>query len=233
MIGLLIIICISLVLLKVFKIDFSEFGYKPNSERLRSFVIGFSVSAIVCTVYFLLIIKSLDYNFKVNENYTVRDFLLGAWWTFRSVLTEELLFRGALLILTIKYLGKHKACLLSSIIFGVYHWFSYNVFGGLIPMIHTFLITFIGGMMFAYAFAETRSLYLPIALHFGWNLFTITIFSEGPLGDQLLITSGGNPMGYLYIVFLLYQILVLPLFTFYYLRGKFPSLLSKIDLTCG
>ena len=218
MLGSFIVICVSLLLLKIFKIEFSEFGYKPTSKRLKSFGIGFSVSAIVCTIYFLLIIKTLDYNFKINEDYSLNEFLFGAWWTFRSVLMEELLFRGALLILAIKYLGKHKASLLSSIIFGIYHWFSYNVFGSLMPMLNTFLITFIGGLMFAYAYAETRSLYLPIALHFGWNLMTITIFSEGPLGNQLLITSGGNPMGYLYFVFLLYQILVLPIFTFYYLR---------------
>ena len=220
MLGLFIIIIISLILLKIFKIDFSAFGWKPTSERLKSFGIGFSISAIVCTVYFVLIIKTLDYNFRVNQDFTLKEFLFGAWWTFRSVLMEELLFRGALLILAIKYLGKHKACILSSIIFGVYHWFSYNVFGSIMPMLNTFLITFIGGLMFAYAYAETRSLYLPIALHFGWNLFTITIFSEGPLGDQLLITSGGQPMGYLYFIFLLYQILILPLFTFYYLKNR-------------
>ena len=219
MIGSIIVICISLVLLKIFKIDFSAFGYKPTLERLKSFGIGFAVSAIVCAIYFLLIIKTLDYEVMVNKNYNVNEFLLGAWWTFRSVLMEELLFRGALLIIAIKYLGKHKACLISSIIFGIYHWFSYNVFGNLMPMMHTFLLTFIGGLMFAYAFTETRSIYLPIALHFGWNLFTITIFSEGPLGDQLLITSGGKPMGSLYFVFLFYQILILPLFTFYYLKS--------------
>jgi len=218
MLGSIIAIIISFALLKIFKIDFSEFGFRPTSGRLKNFLIGFTVSAIVCSVYFLLIISTLEYDFRVNENFTLKKFLFGAWWTFRSVLMEELLFRGALLILAIKYMGKHKACFLSSIFFGIYHWFSYNVFGSLMPMLHTFLITFIGGLMFAYAFAETRSLYLPVALHFGWNLFTVTIFSEGPLGDQLLITSGGQPMGSLYFVFLLYQILVLPLLTYYYLK---------------
>ncbi|WP_189603592.1 hypothetical protein [Salinimicrobium marinum] len=39
------------------------------------------------------------------------------------------------------------------------------------------------------------SLYLPIGLHFGWNLVTITIFSQGPSGDQLLISSTENTLG--------------------------------------
>ena len=44
MLGLLIIIISSLVLLKIFKIDFSTFGWKPTSERLKSFGIQLALS---------------------------------------------------------------------------------------------------------------------------------------------------------------------------------------------
>ncbi|MBT8319531.1 MAG: CPBP family intramembrane metalloprotease [Gramella sp.] len=218
MIGLVVILLSSIVLLRIFKVQLSAFGLQPTLPRIKSFSLGFLVSALASALYFYLIIEILDYSIEINTAYSISAFLKGAWWTLRSVLYEEFLFRGALLILAIKFLGKHKACLLSSVIFGIYHWFSYDVFGSLLPMLNTFLITFIGGLMFAYAYAETRSLYLPIALHFGWNLITITIFSEGPLGDQLLISSGGKPMGYLYFAFLIYQILMLPGFTYLYLK---------------
>jgi len=46
--------------------------------------------------------------------------------------------------------------------------------------------------MLAYAFAKTGSIILPIALHLGWNLVTIQVFSNGPIGDQLLIKSTEN-----------------------------------------
>lgn len=219
MIGLLVIITISFFTLKALRIPFSVLGLQPNIPRLKDFITGFLVSGLVCAVAYILLIILRDYQVNLNKGFTFIDFAHGFWWTFRSVLWEELLFRGVLLVLAIKYLGKHKACILSSIIFGIYHWFSYDVFGSLTPMLYTFIVTGIGGLMFAYAFAETRSMYLPIALHFGWNLVTITIFSEGPLGEQLLIVSGGVPMGYYSIPFLLYEILILPVFTFFYLRN--------------
>ncbi len=220
MLGIVILLLASFVILKLGKTEFTTMGLLPNLSRLKDLVWGFVAAAGICTIYFILIIRVLNYNVEINTAYTAREFLYGSWWTLRSVLIEELLFRGALLILALKYLGKHKACLLSAVIFGIYHWFSYSVFGNLLPMLFTFIITGVGGLMFAYAFTETRSLYLPIGLHLGWNLLTITIFSEGPLGDQFLITSGGEPMGSLYFVFLLYQILLLPAFTIFYLRTK-------------
>ena len=220
MLGLLIILIISFLLLKLFKIKFSAFGFRPTKKRIIDFGVGFTAAALMCGIYFSLIISIFDYQIELNSNYDLTGFLSGSFWTLKSVLTEELLFRGALLIIAIKYLGELKAIIISSIIFGIYHWFSYNVFGSLMPMLNTFIITAMGGFMFAYAFAKTRSLYLPIALHFGWNLISICVFSEGPLGEQLLISSGGDPMGYSYFFFLFLQIVPLPLFTVWYLRNR-------------
>ena len=219
MIGLFIIAISSWIFLKFFKMDFSALGFKPTKSRIIDFGIGFTVSALICFIYFSLLIWLLEVQIELNENYYLEDFVFGFWWTFRSVLLEELLFRGALLIIAIKFLGELRACILSSIIFGIYHWFSYDVFGSLMPMLHVFIITGVGGLMFAYAYAKTRSLYLPVALHFGWNLVTITVFSEGPIGEQFLITSGGRPTGYLYIASFMYQILVLQLLTLFYLKN--------------
>ncbi len=215
---LLITLVITFIISRVFKIQLAEFGFIPTVSRFKDFLFGFFTSGIVGALGYYLLIRTFDYHIAFNSEYTFTRFINGLWWTFRSVLIEELIFRGVLLMLVIKVLGKHKACILSSLIFGIYHWFSYEVFGDLISMLHTFLITFIGGIMFAYAFTETKSMYLPIALHFGWNLVSVVILSEGQLGDQLLISSGGKPMGYFYFGFLLYQILILPLFTFLYLR---------------
>ena len=144
MLGLIVILLLSFILFKIFKIPFSAFGLKPSKKRLKDFIVGFTISSVVCSVYFILIIVSLDYSVKINSEYSFAKFLNGAWWTLRSVLMEELIFRGALFILAIKLMGERRAIILSAIIFGVYHWFSYNVFGSLVPMLNTFLITSIG-----------------------------------------------------------------------------------------
>jgi membrane protease YdiL (CAAX protease family) len=174
---------------------------------------------MVCTIYFLWNIQVLDAEISFNSEYTFWKFFESSYWTLKSVIFEELVFRGILLVLAIRFLGKYPACLLLAIIFGVYHWFSYGVLGNIIPMIHVFVITGVAGFMFAYAFAKTGSLYLPVALHLGWNLVTIIVFSEGPIGNQLLISSTENKTTtFMYFIFLLYQISVLPALTFLYLN---------------
>ena len=60
---------------------------------------------------------------------------------------------------------------------------------GIVPMTYVLLVTGAGGWMFAYAFAKTKSILAPIGLHFGWILISIVLFSAGPLGNQLFISS--------------------------------------------
>lgn len=223
MLGIIVLLVLSWAILRLFKYNFSVLGLKPDPIRIKTFLIGFSVSALICAIYFIWNIAVLDAQISINKSYNLREFLNAFWWTLKSVLFEELVFRGALLFLAIKYLGKIKACVLSAIIFGVYHWFSYSVFGALVPMIHVFIVTSLGGLMFAFAYTETKSMYFPIALHFGWNLVSIVIFSEGPIGDQVLISKTENIMPVtMYFVFLLYQF-ILPLFTFWYLRFQYRT----------
>jgi len=43
------------------------------------------------------------------------------------------------------------------------------------------------GVVYAYGYAKTFSLYIPIAIHLGWNMVRSIIFSETVIGDQLLV----------------------------------------------
>lgn len=214
MLGILILLIISWVSLRLGGEKLNTIGLLPNRRRSYEFVVGFLFSVFIAVIYYVLIIIVLKAEVRVNESYSVPEFLKSSWWTLRSVLYEELLFRGALLFLAMKYFGVLRGVFLSAAVFGIYHWFSYNVFGDIPPMIHTFLITGIGGFAFAFAFAKTKSLYLPIGLHFGWNLITITIFSQGPLVDQLLTSTTDNTLGgWWSLIFFIYQIALLPLIT--------------------
>jgi membrane protease YdiL (CAAX protease family) len=135
------------------------------------------------------------------------------------VVTEELLFRGALLIIAVRLFGLRNACILSAATFGIYHWFSFGIFGDIQQMIYVFVLTAVAGFVFAYSFMVTKSLYLPVGLHLGWNLVTIVVFSQGPLGEQMLLANGGQPVGRLWsAVFFIYQLISLPFVTFLYLR---------------
>jgi membrane protease YdiL (CAAX protease family) len=96
------------------------------------------------------------------------------------------------LYILIKKSGVVKGLILSAIAFGIYHWFSFGIIGNVMQMIVVFFITGAMGLLLAYAYAKTWSLYIPIAIHFGWNLTQIFIFSQGPIGNGILIPNGNR-----------------------------------------
>jgi membrane protease YdiL (CAAX protease family) len=156
-----------------------------------------------------------------NPDFTYKNFFDSSYWMLKSVLMEELLFRGALLYIAIKIIGVRNACILSSAAFGIYHWYSYGILGNVVQMIYIFILTGVGGLLFSYSFALTKSLYLPVGLHLGWNLVSVVVFSQGQVGDQLLIASDGSALGVFWtILFFIFQISLLPLVTYYYLRRQ-------------
>ncbi len=145
--------------------------------------------------------------------------LNGVGWNIKSVLFEELIFRGALLFIVIRKIGEVKACFLSAVCFGIYHWFSFGAFGNPVQMVFIFFMTGIAGLAFAFAFAKTKSLYFPIGLHLGWNLCTNILFSNGPMGQQLFIRENKNKQdGVLSLAIFLFQVAALPLITYGYLK---------------
>ena len=75
-------------------------------------------------------------------------------------------------------LGVAYAIVISAVAFGIYHWFSFGIIGNATQMVYVFIITGIMGVLLAYAYTKTYSLYIPIAIHFGWNLMHSFIFSS-------------------------------------------------------
>ena len=169
-------------------------GFFPIARRLKQFLIGFLITAILCVIvqYIEAFLKSSTW--VLNEIIIYSSVLKAFWWDVRSVLTEELIFRGAILYLLIQRIGSNKAILISAIAFGIYHWFSFGVLGNIVAMVIVFIGTGLMGYAWAWAFAKTRSIMLPFGFHLGWNFIHNTIFSKGPLGDLVLISQGGNQL---------------------------------------
>ncbi len=225
MVGIIVILAISWILLFIFeKKSVLVLGFIPTRNRIRDFIYGFLFSAILFVLFqsFDVVLKSLQWG--VNKEISANLFLNSLWWDVKSVLTEELLFRGALLYILIRKLGIRRSVLISSLAFGVYHWFSYGVFGNLIPMIVIFLGTGIMGYAWALAFSKTESIFLPFGLHLGWNAIHNSIFSKGPLGATVLISTGGDELsGILSLVSFMTPLILAPLITLFYVRRFIPS----------
>ncbi len=195
MIGILVAITISWLLLYLIeKKNILALGFLPMVKRLKQFLIGFLITGILCVLvqYLESYLKSSIW--VLNENITGEIILKSFWWDFKSVLTEELIFRGALLYILIRKIGSKKSILISAIAFGIYHWFSYGVLGNVMAMILVFIGTGLMGYAWAWAFSKTKSLMLPFGFHLGWNFIYNTIFSKGPLGELFLISQGGKEL---------------------------------------
>ncbi len=224
MVGILIAIAISWALLWLFSREhLTALGIVPNGKRLKEFSIGILPMALFCAFNLMGQAYLQDMSYVRNPDYGFQEMLNGIWWTFKAALFEELIFRGAILYLLIKKLGIKWGCIISAAAFGIYHWFSYQMFGsGLVPMVYVFLLTGAAGWMFAYAFAKTKSIYASLGLHFGWIVVSIVFLSSGPLGDSMFVPQGEESglSEWEQLFFFLWQTVLVPgMVTWYYVKN--------------
>ncbi|MEQ6169094.1 type II CAAX endopeptidase family protein [Ekhidna sp. MALMAid0563] len=229
MIGIVIEVALSWVVLRFLaRKNLKVLGLTPTKKSLAEFGLGLLVASTMCLLYYQLTAIASGSYWTLNESYSFNAFIQSFWYVTKSVLFEEFIFRGAILYVLISRIGAKKACWISAISFGVYHWFSYGIIGNLQPMIFVFLLTATWGLMFAYAYAKTESMLLPIALHFGWNAVNLIVFSQGNIGDQLLVGVGGKPLdGMVSLAMFILQWLGLPVIVFLYL--KFNHSTNKVE----
>jgi hypothetical protein len=118
--------------------------------------------------------------------------------------------------------------LISSAAFGIYHWFSFGVIGRPGQMLFIFLLTGIGGFLFALAFEKTRSVYVPFALHFGLDFVPLILFSkEKGIGPQVFLPAfAKDPAGmgsFVALLMFVIHFIVIPLLIFWWLCRLTPE----------
>jgi uncharacterized protein len=97
---------------------------------------------------------------------------------------EELVFRGGIFRIAEERLGTAAALIISSVLFGLMH--AANT--GATP-VSTVAIALEAGALLGMVYSASRSLWLPMGLHFGWN------FTEGGIFGTSV--SGGHAHGLL------------------------------------
>lgn len=223
MIGILIELLISWVLLRIFeKKSLSALGIGLTRQHFKYVGIGLAFPILYYSILFTVLSYAGKNPYLLNVHYTSAKFLDAIWYVFKSVAFETLIFQGALLYLLIKHVGAKRAILISAISFGMYHWFSWNLFGQPFAMLSTFLTTGIMGYLWAMAFDKTKSIYLPFAIHFGFNFTSMVLFSKDKnIGQQLLIqtyaTDPYSPGSMVSIILLAFYFVGFPVLLFFYL----------------
>lgn len=106
---------------------------------------------------------------------------------------EEALFRGVVFRILEQRTGTVLALILSSVLFGAIHLVNANA-----TLWGTLGIALTGGVMLAAAYVATRSLWLPIGLHFAWNfthagIFGVVISGSDTPPEGLVHTSLSGP----------------------------------------
>lgn len=221
MLGILVALIISwIILFLVERRSILSLGFLPILKRLKQFVVGFMITAALCAGVQTLELLLQSATWYLNEKYNANLMLGMLRWDFISVLTEELVFRGALLFILIKRLGSEKGVLISAIAFGIYHWFSFGIFGNVVPMFFVFIGTGLMGYAWALAFSKTNSIFMALGFHLGWNFMFNSIFSHGPSGEGLLIANDGGKIS---DWFSLVGLWIVPVIVFLIVKYLVPS----------
>lgn len=95
-------------------------------------------------------------------------------------LNEEVKYRGLLFRLLEQNLGTWIALALSAIVFGFTHWKNPGA-----TVWSSLAIAFEGGVLVAALYAATRSLWIPIGIHWAWNLFEGPVFGAAVSGNTV------------------------------------------------
>lgn len=187
MIGLLVIIVVSWVLLYfIEKRNIEALGIIPNKKRIIQFLLGFMFVVLLYLLSIYIERFVLNVEWKMNESINYTFMFKSFIYHVRSALTEDLVFRGAILFILINRLGAKWALLISALLFGLYHMFSYGMTSDeIIPIVYVIIITGFTGYVWAYTFCKTQSIMMALGFHIAYN-FTMSLFYEAVPHDQII-----------------------------------------------
>jgi membrane protease YdiL (CAAX protease family) len=171
-------------------------GWRKTSSR--EFVLGLGSGAgAACAVLSLPISTGAAFFARVPASEHVwASLALVLFVLLFAAFGEEMLFHGYAFQLLIRRVGAFATILPAAVIFGLAHMWNEN---------STWLgigNTMLFGILFGYAYLRTSSLWLPIGLHFGWNVVlplagaNLSGFTMGVTGYELRwkttdLVSGG------------------------------------------
>ncbi|GGF28710.1 CPBP family intramembrane glutamic endopeptidase [Flavobacterium limi] len=195
MLGIILLLVLFLCLVLLFEKKLSDVsGLIPTKKRILYFFSGVALSGILVVLNIAAETILFSLNWKMRDVHYLEPALV-VWQFFLSVFTEELIFRGIIIYILMRKLRKHTAMLISSALFGIYHWFSYEMFGaGLVPMLYVFLMTSLAGYCWTFAYLKSRTLLLPLGMHLGWNCINWLFSKKGTYGRGIFIRINELPL---------------------------------------
>jgi len=199
---LLITIFSILVLAKRAGSDYKVFGLQLDKFAIIDFIKGFII-VILINLSFVLIGLLFGHTIRLHENFINFDYKVLSFYSvliFIMAFSEEIMFRGVIFQSIRERFGDIIAIVVLSIFFSLAHYFNPNISTmGLLNIV-------IAGVMLSVLYITTESLWLPISVHFFWNLnqqvflgsnisgvdFDIQIFNLTAIGSNSSWLFGGT-----------------------------------------
>ena len=155
--------------------SFKSLGFGLNNF-VRESTTGILLGIGMITLGYLLLLAMHEINF-VGTSPDATSILLSIVLFVAVAFNEELIFRGYILGNLMLSMNRWVALLVSSVFFSLLHMGNAHF-----TLLGFFSILF-AGLLLGLPYIFTRSLWLPIALHFSWNYFQGTIFGFSVSGN--------------------------------------------------
>jgi membrane protease YdiL (CAAX protease family) len=169
-----------------------ELAGKLNKDWLRKLGAGLLLGSVLMIVPALVLNLAGYVQWQVNSISSM-DFMTNISVMLSVVIAEELLFRGFIFQRLIESLGTWPAQLLMGALFLLTHLGNPGMSGTV--KIFASINIFIASILFGLAYIKTRSLAMPIGLHFMANFIQGNILGFGVSGEKqnsLLLPASDN-----------------------------------------
>jgi len=178
------------------ELPWRSLGLTLHQGWFKDLIIGsvIGLAALLIAVAVALIASGLRFSLNNAAPLTISRSMLGsAAVLFVAALAEEAMFRGYGLQTLSRAKLASLGVLLTSVPFALVHLSNPNV----VPVV-TFLNTALAGVWLAAAYLRTRSLWLPLGIHWSWNwamgwIFGIPISGIHLVSNPLLNANDAGP----------------------------------------
>jgi membrane protease YdiL (CAAX protease family) len=156
--------------------SFQSLGFGFRNVRKES-LLGLLSGIIMITAGFLLLLI-LHQIAWVGTNPDAANFVFSIVLFVAVAFTEELFFRGYILNNLMGSMNRWIALVISAMFFSAVHM------GNAHFTSYSFLSIVMAGLLLGLPYIFTKSLWMPIGLHFSWNFFQGTIFGFSVSGNS-------------------------------------------------
>jgi membrane protease YdiL (CAAX protease family) len=158
------------------KIEKRDVVELSGNGSLKNISLGILIGTVLqCLTILVICIFGNFQIISVNSFYSlITPFSIA----FSVAIFEEILLRGIIFRITEEKLGSYVSLILSGVIFGAVHLM--NPSSTLLSSLCIGLV----GIIFGASYIYSRSLWLPIAIHFSWNFLQSGIFGAVTSGNE-------------------------------------------------